>query len=66
MGDVIIKVSHKIHYGKDLFYPENEPAKALTEMAGIKSFTKFQIEKLKAAGLKIELVVPGFEDLFGG
>lgn len=50
----IIQVTIKNVYGNELVYPACETGHALTDLLGTKTFTDWQIKKLRALGYVFE------------
>lgn len=51
-----LKVTVKNVYGNELIYPACEKASLFCEIAGKKTFTSYEISKIKALGYEFEVV----------
>jgi hypothetical protein len=51
-----VKVSGRVVYGKERFYPENEKAKLFAELMKVKSFWRADLKLMQRLGHRVEIV----------
>ena len=51
-----LEVEHRTPYGRDLFYPVNETARAWVKMFKALAFTRDQLRMFKLRGYEIKIV----------
>lgn len=55
-----LKYKVKTVYGKELYYPDNTAAKAICAVAGQKTLSRRDLERLGCAGFRVTVTSPNF------
>lgn len=59
----VLKVSVKHPFGREVIRPDNDIARLFAQLLNQDSFTRIDVENIKALGYRIEVQAPTVEEL---